>query len=256
MLFASRVSRFFALGCVVLLFSACTLSRGDDDDATAPALYEGDEPGECTDGADNDQDGLFDCNDEGCQGSPDCDGTGDDDDDDDDDDDTSGDDDDDDDDTSGDDDDDDDDSADDDDDDDDTSGGTATLSGRITTSVSPVAGNDGIGTLWVVIFSSQPFSENPSQVIGLPASTPLADFSAAGASYGYEITDIHPQAGPMSVLVLLDDSDPLNFTPGSPNPDPDDLLEVVTLPTLPEIVIDTATSYTRDFSFNLAGVSH
>jgi hypothetical protein len=34
--------------------------------------YEGDDPGECTDGADNNRDGLFDCDDEGCLGSPDC----------------------------------------------------------------------------------------------------------------------------------------------------------------------------------------
>jgi len=50
----------------------------DDDDAGIP--YEGDDPGECTDGADNDQDGLFDCDDPNCWGSPDCAGTGDDDD--------------------------------------------------------------------------------------------------------------------------------------------------------------------------------
>ena len=42
----------------------------DDDDATVN--YEGDEPGECSDGADNDQDGLFDCDDPNCAGSPDC----------------------------------------------------------------------------------------------------------------------------------------------------------------------------------------
>ncbi|MFT4624423.1 MAG: hypothetical protein ACI8PZ_003082 [Myxococcota bacterium] len=33
---------------------------------------EGDEPGECTDGADNDVDGLFDCRDSDCAASPDC----------------------------------------------------------------------------------------------------------------------------------------------------------------------------------------
>ena|GEM_PF-2614824 len=36
------------------------------------AEYEGDEAGECSDAADNDQDGLFDCDDDGCDGSPDC----------------------------------------------------------------------------------------------------------------------------------------------------------------------------------------
>ncbi len=33
---------------------------------------EGDEPGECTDGGDNDQDGDFDCDDSDCHASPDC----------------------------------------------------------------------------------------------------------------------------------------------------------------------------------------
>ncbi len=36
------------------------------------APYEGDDPGECTDGADNDQDQAFDCDDDGCAASPDC----------------------------------------------------------------------------------------------------------------------------------------------------------------------------------------
>jgi len=42
------------------------------DDPSNPDLFEGDEAGECTDGADNDQNGLFDCNDPNCSGSPDC----------------------------------------------------------------------------------------------------------------------------------------------------------------------------------------
>lgn len=37
---------------------------------------EGDDPGECLDGADNDQDGLFDCEDPDCAPSPDCGGSG------------------------------------------------------------------------------------------------------------------------------------------------------------------------------------
>ena len=37
-----------------------------------PVQVEGDEAGECSDEADNDSDGLFDCDDEGCQGSPAC----------------------------------------------------------------------------------------------------------------------------------------------------------------------------------------
>jgi hypothetical protein len=35
---------------------------------------EGDEAGECSDGADNDQNGYFDCDDQGCWASPDCEG--------------------------------------------------------------------------------------------------------------------------------------------------------------------------------------
>ncbi len=54
----------------------------DDDDDGGSGAYEGDEPGECIDGADNDLDGWFDCDDVGCFDSPDCldDGGGDDDD--------------------------------------------------------------------------------------------------------------------------------------------------------------------------------
>jgi len=50
----------------------------DDDDVTPhdPFAQEGDDPGECEDGADNDLDGLFDCDDESCAGSPLCADTG------------------------------------------------------------------------------------------------------------------------------------------------------------------------------------
>jgi hypothetical protein len=41
-------------------------------DLTSDNTYEGDDPGECSDGADNDQDGQFDCDDAACKGSPDC----------------------------------------------------------------------------------------------------------------------------------------------------------------------------------------
>lgn len=40
--------------------------------ACAPTTEEGRSPGDCTDGADNDGDGAFDCNDSGCTASPDC----------------------------------------------------------------------------------------------------------------------------------------------------------------------------------------
>ena len=50
-----------------------TATLPDSTTTTPPAVeYEGDEPGECSDDADNDQDGLFDCDDEGCAGSDVC----------------------------------------------------------------------------------------------------------------------------------------------------------------------------------------
>ncbi len=97
----------------LLLLSSCAsgfpVAPSDDDDATEPVIvfdddddasgddddtlpddddtasddddggnFEGDEPGECSDGADNDQDGLFDCDDPNCWGAPDCQGDDDD----------------------------------------------------------------------------------------------------------------------------------------------------------------------------------
>ena len=53
------------------MWFALLLACGDKFDN--PESYEGDEAGECSDGADNDLDTLFDCDDEGCAGSPDCD---------------------------------------------------------------------------------------------------------------------------------------------------------------------------------------
>ncbi len=44
-----------------------------------PSPTEGSQPGQCSDAADNDLDGLFDCNDPDCFGSPDCQGADDDD---------------------------------------------------------------------------------------------------------------------------------------------------------------------------------
>jgi hypothetical protein len=72
--------RLLALTSLALLLAGCTV-RGDDDDEE----YEGDDPGECSDGADNDRDGLYDCEDDDCAGAPACagdddDATGDDDD--------------------------------------------------------------------------------------------------------------------------------------------------------------------------------
>jgi hypothetical protein len=49
--------------------TGCADSQKDSDNDVD---FEGDDSGECGDGADNDQDGLFDCNDPDCTGSPDC----------------------------------------------------------------------------------------------------------------------------------------------------------------------------------------
>jgi len=59
-------------GLLVLLgLSGCPVEPENE-------LSEGREPGDCTDGADNDGDGDYDCVDEGCAGSPDCSGDDDD----------------------------------------------------------------------------------------------------------------------------------------------------------------------------------
>ncbi len=66
-----RLPLFIAAGCCLatpFLLPGCEAAPPD---LPAP-LYEGDEAGECSDGADNDQDGDFDCDDAGCAGSPDC----------------------------------------------------------------------------------------------------------------------------------------------------------------------------------------
>ena len=237
MLFTLRIHRLVPLGFFLLLAPACALLAGDDDDDFVPVLYEGDEPGECTDGADNDQDGLFDCNDPGCAGSPDC--AGDDDDDDstvpaDDDDSTAPDDDDS---TAPDDDDstapDDDDSTvlDDDDttvpDDDDTTpppASFATLRGTITTSVAPSSSGDGVGTLFVVVYEEQPFTGPSGDPVRWHEATG-ADFSGSGASYAYEVTDIPPRSQPYVVIAFLDDNvDAISIDPGDPLPNQGDMV--------------------------------
>ena len=43
-----------------------------EDDSVSGDSYEGDDEGECNDGADNNRDGLFDCNDPGCAGAKNC----------------------------------------------------------------------------------------------------------------------------------------------------------------------------------------
>lgn len=61
-----RVVRFAILTPGLVLFLGCLGMCGGPGEGT--------NPGECSDGADNDEDGDFDCDDEDCEGSPDCDG--------------------------------------------------------------------------------------------------------------------------------------------------------------------------------------
>lgn len=61
------LDRLLLLAALFLAVAACgdvSILGGDDD--------EGNRPGECTDRADNDSDGLFDCDDPGCATGPDC----------------------------------------------------------------------------------------------------------------------------------------------------------------------------------------
>ena len=76
----SRISVLIVLMAVSLaVLQGCGEDSGDGDGGNdsggsdSDPGYEGDAPGECVDRADNDQDGLFDCQDEGCANSPDCD---------------------------------------------------------------------------------------------------------------------------------------------------------------------------------------
>ena len=72
---------FVVMISLILMFSGClgdeTVDQNTDSDnivevSDNATLFEGDEAGECSDLADNDQDGLFDCDDPNCSGSPIC----------------------------------------------------------------------------------------------------------------------------------------------------------------------------------------
>lgn len=72
--------------CILLTTFSLAGCIGDSDNQTSEdtdnsentgnnetiILFEGDQAGECSDGADNDRDGLFDCDDPNCAGSPSC----------------------------------------------------------------------------------------------------------------------------------------------------------------------------------------
>ena len=61
---------------LAFVFGCNTQDPGSSEGGVTSNMIEGDDPGECSDGADNDADGYFDCQDNGCWGSPDCDGSG------------------------------------------------------------------------------------------------------------------------------------------------------------------------------------
>ena len=60
------------LGSLCWLFLSLSACGDKDDIGPAELPPEGSEPGECDDGADNDQDGAYDCEDSDCEAAPDC----------------------------------------------------------------------------------------------------------------------------------------------------------------------------------------
>ena len=69
-MYPTRLSVLLA-SSALLVVAAC----GDGRVEVPGAGAEGSVGGDCRDGADNDEDGLFDCDDEGCAASPDCEGS-------------------------------------------------------------------------------------------------------------------------------------------------------------------------------------
>jgi len=66
------MARFPALALAACLVTSVSCGDKEDTGATPPVEYEGDEAGECEDDADNDMDGLFDCDDPDCFGASVC----------------------------------------------------------------------------------------------------------------------------------------------------------------------------------------
>ncbi|MEE2827882.1 MAG: hypothetical protein VX498_01725 [Myxococcota bacterium] len=150
------------------------------------ATWEGQSPGECSDGADNDGDGAYDCDDSDCVGSPDCLGTDDDD-------------------AAPDDDDaapDDDDAAPDDDDSGGQGGGGAEIVGDITRTAE--CAGDCLGSLYVTLMEGQPGPGSPPVIV---AATEIldADLSAAGASVSFQLGGIESRPEGFYLTAFLDD---------------------------------------------------
>ena len=56
----------------LLLWLVPALTLACNDSSLLKIEHEGDDPGECSDGADQDRDELFDCEDDGCADAPEC----------------------------------------------------------------------------------------------------------------------------------------------------------------------------------------
>jgi len=67
------MTRFNPLILSTGIITMLTAAACSDAQITAILSAEGSSAGECSDGADNDEDGLYDCDDEDCEGSADCD---------------------------------------------------------------------------------------------------------------------------------------------------------------------------------------
>ena len=70
---AAAAAAFLAAGCAAAPEPVGASRLAGDPAASDQAPWEGAAPGECADGADNDGDGAYDCDDEDCAGAPDCD---------------------------------------------------------------------------------------------------------------------------------------------------------------------------------------
>jgi len=137
---------------------------------------EGDEPGECGDGTDNDQDGVADCDDSGCAADADC--------------------------TGGDDDDDDDDS-----DCDDIEPGPGSLEGTVVRSVA--ATEDGIGKLLISVFDSDPFQS--VSVCEVARSVVLqVNLSGEGNGFPYTVSGLPIRTEAYHVRAVFDDNGDLD----------------------------------------------
>ena len=139
---------------------------------------EGDEPGECSDGTDNDQDGAADCEDSGCAVDVACTG------------------------------------ADDDGPCDDVEPGPGSLEGTVVRSAQ--ATEDGVGTLVVSVYDTDPLqNEDACELASSSASN--VDLSGEANGFGYTVGGIPTRAEPYIVVALFDDNGDLDAL-GQPGP--------------------------------------